>query len=109
MPSLPMQGETLTCKRYEVHVGGKGLNQAVSLCKAGADVSMAGCVGTDGDLLVEFLRSTGVHTDKIRRTEGFTGHAVILVDENGQNQMLHSGRQRGNRFRRCYRHAVPVL
>lgn len=88
MPSLPMQGETLTCKRYEVHVGGKGLNQAVSLCKAGADVSMAGCVGTDGDLLVEFLRSTGVHTDKIRSTEGFTGHAVILVDGNGQNQMV---------------------
>lgn len=88
MPSLPMQGETLTCKRYEVHVGGKGLNQAVSLCKAGADVAMAGCVGTDGELLTDFLQSVGVHTDKIERTDGFTGHAVILVDGDGQNQMV---------------------
>lgn len=88
MPSLPMQGETLTCARYEVHVGGKGLNQAVSLCKAGAEVTMAGCVGTDGEMLVDFLKDAGVYTDKIERTDGFTGHAVILVDGDGQNQMV---------------------
>ena len=36
--------------------------------------------------------------------EGYAGYG-----ENGQNPMLHSGRQRGNRFRRCYRYAVPFL
>lgn len=87
MPKLPMQGETLFCADYQVHVGGKGLNQAVSLHRAGFQVTMAGSVGADGDLLVDYLRTAGVNT-VVNRTEGYTGHAVILVDGNGQNQMV---------------------
>lgn len=85
---LPEKGETLYCKQYELHVGGKGLNQAVSLTKAGADVYMAGYIGQDGNMLRDHLERSGVNTDFIRQTDGFTGHAVIEVDSDGQNQMI---------------------
>lgn len=85
---LPEKGETLSCRKYEIHVGGKGLNQAVSLSKSGAEVFMAGCIGHDGQFLADFLNSAGVDTSMIKVTDGFTGHAVIEVDADGQNQMI---------------------
>lgn len=88
LPHLPEKGETLACSKYEIHVGGKGLNQSVSLSKAGADVHMAGFIGQDGGFLVDFLKNAGVNTDLINVTDGFSGHAVIEVDPDGQNQMV---------------------
>ncbi|MCQ2463030.1 MAG: ribokinase [Clostridia bacterium] len=85
---LPEKGETLSCSNYELHVGGKGLNQAVSLAKAGALAYMAGRVGKDGMFLVDFLKKNGVNTDFIELSDGFSGHAVIEVDGEGQNQMI---------------------
>ncbi len=88
LPHLPEKGETLYCKGYELHVGGKGLNQSVSLKKSGSDSYMAGLVGTDGKMLTNFLENAGVNTDNVGTTDGFTGHAVIEVDTDGQNQMI---------------------
>lgn len=85
---LPDKSETLSCEKYEIHVGGKGLNQAVSLKKAGGNVYMAGCIGKDGTMLTDFLSSCGVNTSLIKVTDGFSGHAVIEVDKDGQNQMV---------------------
>lgn len=88
MDRLPEKGETLTCEKYEIHVGGKGLNQAVSLAKSGAVVYAAGQVGTDGKFLLDFLSASGVNTELVKITDTFSGHAVIEVDRNGQNQMI---------------------
>lgn len=88
LKSLPEKGETLTCDSFEEHVGGKGLNQAVSLARAGAEVYMAGRVGTDGRKLAEFLQDAGVNTDLVQIADTVTGHAVIEVDGGGQNQMI---------------------
>lgn len=88
MDRLPEKGETLTCEKYEIHVGGKGLNQAVSLAKSGAEVYAAGQVGTDGKFLLDFLSASGVNTELVKTTDTFSGHAVIEVDRNGQNQMI---------------------
>lgn len=88
MSKLPEKGETLTCEKYEIHVGGKGLNQAVSLAKSGAEVYAAGQVGEDGKFLLDFLSSSGVNTELVKTTDTFTGHAVIEVDRDGQNQMI---------------------
>ena len=85
---LPERGETLTCSNYEIHVGGKGLNQAIALGKAGADVCMAGQIGKDGQFLADYLKESGVNTELLNVTDGFTGHAVIEVDIDGQNQMI---------------------
>lgn len=85
---LPEKGETLSCGRYEIHVGGKGLNQSISLSNSGMDVYMAGQIGSDGIFLKEYLEKVGVNTSLIKVTDGFSGHAVIEVDPKGQNQMI---------------------
>ncbi len=85
---LPEKGETLSCEKYEIHVGGKGLNQAVSLAKSGAEVYAAGQVGTDGKFLLDFLSASGADISLVKTADTFTGHAVIEVDSDGQNQMI---------------------
>jgi ribokinase len=92
VPSIVAPGETLSSISYATFAGGKGANQSVALARAGADVFHAGCVGADGNWLVEKLRGYGVDTSFIRVVDGPTGHAIIQVDEVGQNAIvLHAG------------------
>lgn len=88
LEKLPEKGETLRCTDHETHVGGKGLNQAIALRKAGFDVTMAGAIGNDGAFLKDYLDENGVDTSLLLSVDGFTGHAVIEVDKEGQNQMI---------------------
>lgn len=81
-------GETASAAGYELHAGGKGLNQAIALARAGAEVHMAGCAGPDGEMLLELLRNNHVHTDCVETVSVPTGHAIIQVDGNGQNCIL---------------------
>ena len=89
---LPARGETLYCRDYSVHVGGKGLNQALAFRKAGAEVYAAGKVGAaDGAYLTDYLAAGGVDISAVERTGTYTGHTVIEVDPAGQNQMILFG------------------
>lgn len=60
------KGETLLSDMSYVYSGGKGLNQSIALKRAGVDVFHAGAVGTDGNLLVELLKDSGVDTRFIK-------------------------------------------
>ncbi|MBR5485770.1 MAG: ribokinase [Oscillospiraceae bacterium] len=84
-------GETLASLGLSLFCGGKGLNQSIALACAGCPVSMAGKVGKDGDMLIERLKEKGVDTSFVRQTQGESGHAVIQVDESGQNSILLFG------------------
>ena len=81
-------GETLTTRDFKRHMGGKGLNQSVSLCRAGAEVYHAGCVGEDGVFLRDYLAESGVDTEHVRVIKEATGHAVIQVNSEGDNCIL---------------------
>lgn len=82
-------GETMTAKNLSKFCGGKGLNQSIALAAAGADVSHFGCVGEDGDILLDMLKSRGVNTDSVIKIDNITsGHAIIQVDSHGQNSIL---------------------
>lgn len=83
--------ETIKALKYEEFSGGKGLNQSVALAKAGARVVHAGCIGNDGDRLVSLLADSGANTDYIRVCGGPSGHAIIQVDEAGQNSIIIYG------------------
>lgn len=88
---LPQPGETVTGDRLEFFPGGKGANQAVASAKAGAATHMHGCVGEDdfGTQLIEFLSASGVGTASVSRVSGETsGTAIIVVDENGENNIV---------------------
>ena len=58
-PDRPRKGETVTGYAWRPKFGGKGGNQAVAAAKAGAEVRMAGAVGTDefGRFLLDALGS----------------------------------------------------
>lgn len=95
VPNIVRPGQTITARQMDTFVGGKGLNQSVALAKAGVPVLHAGAVGEDGEFLLHFLQSHGVDTSLVQHTPGKNGHAVIQVDEEGQNSIfLYSGSNR---------------
>lgn len=91
------EGETISAQSLDIYPGGKGLNQSVALARAGADVTMAGGIGSDGDLLRETLIAAGVDITPLVVREKPSGHAVIQVDLAGRNCILISaGANHGN-------------
>jgi ribokinase len=85
---MPAPGETLAVKSYEKFLGGKGANQSISIVRAGGEVRHVGAVGPDGGWVVEQLEQAGVATSHLNRVDAPTGHAVIAVDDAGENQIL---------------------
>ena len=86
----PQRGETVTGREFRTVPGGKGANQAVAAARAGATVSMIGAVGNDGfgTRLRSTLEHSGVNTDHLRTTEGPSGTAHIVVDDEGGNAIV---------------------
>ena len=68
-------GETMSAVSQSVNPGGKGLNQAIALSRAGADAYMAGCVGASGDMLIDILKESNVNTDNIRHVDDIQGNS----------------------------------
>lgn len=84
-------GETLASLSHEVFPGGKGSNQSIAAAKAGAEVVHVGCVGEDGELVVEAVKSAHADTELIRVGKTSTQHAIIQVDRDGQNAIVIYG------------------
>jgi ribokinase len=85
-------GETISSTKLEKFCGGKGLNQSIALARAGCEVYHAGCIGEEGEILLNLLKKSGVKTDFITTLSNPNGHAIIQVDDNGQNCIiLYSG------------------
>ncbi|UUP17949.1 ribokinase [Nitratireductor thuwali] len=84
---LPAPGETVPGDRFSTAAGGKGANQALAARRAGAPVRMVGAVGTDtfAGQAVALLDEAGVDLSAVRRWDGATGIAVILVGGDGEN------------------------
>ena len=92
VPHFVQPGETLSSTAYAEYCGGKGLNQSVALARAGAEVWHAGKIGRDGTALADTLMRSGVNTSLLRVEEQLqTGHAVIQIDQSGQNCILLFG------------------
>ncbi len=82
---IPLKGETLMATHYMETFGGKGANQAVALARLGADVTMFGCVGNDGDGLktIQHMADEGIHMAHVKEIDEVpTGRAFINVGEN---------------------------
>jgi ribokinase len=87
--SIVRPGETISSRAYQVFAGGKGANQSAALASAEAMVTHAGRLGADGRWLAEKLYRAGVLTRHIEIDEKSpSGHAVIQVDDNGQNAIF---------------------
>ncbi len=86
---LPRAGETLTGATLDRIPGGKGANQAVAAARLGAAVRMVGCVGADANAVdaLTGLQEAGVEL-ALREVDAPTGIAIILVSDDGENQIV---------------------
>ena len=89
--SIAATGETVASASHDVFPGGKGLNQSIAAARAGAQVVHVGCVGDDGDWLRDTLAAEGVDVSGVRIVDGSSGHAVIQVNDRGENAIVIAG------------------
>ena len=87
---LPVPGETVLSKDYVLYPGGKGANQALAAARCGAKVALIGRVGNDhyGKVCTDEIKSDGVMTSGVARSDLPTGCAVVARDAAGENQIL---------------------
>ena len=72
-------GETIDSVSFSESVGGKGLNQSIAVAKAGGNIMHAGCVGKDGEILLQALKDNNVDTSLIKTVETASGQAIIII------------------------------
>ncbi len=89
---MVMRGETQLSSGRNVFTGGKGLNQSIALVKAGLPVWHAGCIGKEGEFLLDALKEAGVHTEYVKiLSDTPSGHTIIQNDKNGDNCIMLFG------------------
>ncbi len=92
VPHMPVRGETLLgAGALKLIPGGKGANQAVTMARLGAPITMAGRVGKDtfGEQLVEALHGDGIDTGLIvADQEEATGIAFIFLTPERDNAII---------------------
>ncbi|MEU4701715.1 ribokinase [Nonomuraea dietziae] len=90
VPSAPKLGETVTGRAFRTIPGGKGANQAIAAARAGGQVAFLGAVGDDsfGAALRATLEEAGVDVAALRRVEGPSGIAHIVVEDAGGNSII---------------------
>lgn len=88
-PTLMRPGETVLGTSLEFSPGGKGGNQALAASRAGAEVKMVGCVGSDdfATRALALLSEAEIDLSGVRRMDRHTGTALIIVDDAGENMI----------------------
>lgn len=91
LPRLPDAGETLIATERLSDLGGKGLNQAMLLSRAGCAVRLVAAIGDD---------ATGRRAHRLAKSEGFaasfqvvgapTDQSIICVAASGENHIVSS-------------------
>ena len=95
VPHFPTAGETLTTRSFMRALGGKGANQSIALAAAGASVFHIGAANPDDSWLFDEMRASGVDITHVQESDTPTGHAIVSVNDEGENQiLLHPGANR---------------
>ena len=92
VPHFIAEGETMSSLSLQTLAGGKGLNQAIALARAGVHTLMGGAIGQDGGFLVDLLKQSGVDCESVSvHNDVRTGHAIIQRDPRGENCIILYG------------------
>lgn len=108
-------GETVLGESYSRVPGGKGANQALAACRAGAKVALVGAAGLDAfaDVALSLLLGEGVDLTGVSHLDRPTGAAFISVDAEGQNAITvaagANGQARGVQLDGMPMHAADTL
>lgn len=86
---FPKAGETVM-GQLTTGQGGKGSNQAIACGRAGVRTTFVGAMGTDefATQVASFYRAEGIGCRLALKADRPTGTAVILLDRNGQNEIV---------------------
>ncbi|HSH56924.1 MAG TPA: ribokinase, partial [Halomonas sp.] len=96
VPHLVAPGETLASHGYSVGLGGKGANQSLAMARAAGAVSHWGRLGRQDAWARDALSRSGVDVERVTLLDGPSGHAIIQVDDQGENAIiLFSGANHG--------------
>ena len=89
---MPRQGETVIGNSFKLGPGGKGSNQAVAACRAGAKIMFITKIGKDtfGDIAMKLYADEGINSELIWEIPKIsTGAAGIMVNEqSGENSII---------------------
>lgn len=87
---LPQPGETVIATHAEYDLGGKGLNQAVTARRSGAEVRFIAPVGTDevAQAIRKHLADEGIDADDMVVLEGRSDSSAIIVNASGENMIV---------------------
>lgn len=91
VPHFVQGGETVGSLAYAEFPGGKGLNQSIALSRAGGKVKHVGAIGQEGQFLKTVLEKELIDTSGINTVDEANGHAIIQVNEGGNNCILTYG------------------
>ncbi|PID45993.1 MAG: ribokinase [Proteobacteria bacterium] len=96
VPHFVCPGETLPSQKYQMMLGGKGANQSIALARAGVLVQHIGRISVHDEWICRKLQQNGVGVYCLKQVEEPTGHAVIQVNDAGENAiLLFGGANRG--------------
>ena len=84
-------GETISSIKYNIKIGGKGLNQSVAISKAGQKIYHAGIINIDDTFILDKLKKWNINCENILLGDNPTGHAIIQVDKKGENSIIIHG------------------
>lgn len=86
------RGETILSKSLHIYPGGKGLNQSIALRRAGLEIYQAGCIGADGNFLLDVLKNSDIDINNITILKNKrTGNAIIQNEKSGDNCIILYG------------------
>ena len=88
---LPVTGETVKGKCFDIGAGGKGSNQAVAASRAGAHVTIITKLGKDefSNIALRSYKENNMTTNYVVQDDGeSTGAALIMVDDNTSDNKI---------------------
>ncbi|MDR5905901.1 ribokinase [Franzmannia qiaohouensis] len=96
VPHLVRPGETLASRSFQQVLGGKGANQSLAMARAGGRIEHWGRLGQADAWALQILSQAGVGLDGTGLNDEPSGHALIQVDDQGENAIiLHPGANHG--------------
>jgi len=91
LPRLPREGETLIAASRLADIGGKGLNQALLLARAGCDVRLVSAIGDDAaGRRAQDLAAAELPDAALQVVEAPTDQSIIHVAADGANHIVSS-------------------